>query len=123
MLDDAVAEIMLAINRLVCWEDSDKIGIAIGEALANAIVHGNHCDSRKKVRISVALNDNCDLLVSVKDSGSGFDPSALPDPIVAENLLAKHGRGLIPYPTFHGPGRVQLRSRHRGEDPTKAAMA
>ena len=71
MLDDAVAEIMLAINRLVCWEDTDKIGIAIGEALANAIVHGNHCDPRKKVRISVALNDNCDLLVSVKDSGSG----------------------------------------------------
>lgn len=95
MLDDAVAEIMLAINRLVCWEDTDKIGIAIGEALANAIVHGNHCDPRKKVRISVALNDNCDLLVSVKDSGSGFDPSALPDPIAAENLLAKHGRGLF----------------------------
>jgi serine/threonine-protein kinase RsbW len=95
MLDDAVAEIMLAINRLVCWEDTDKIGIAIGEALANAIVHGNHCEPRKKVRISVALNDNCDLLVSVKDSGSGFDPSALPDPIVAENLSAKHGRGLF----------------------------
>jgi anti-sigma regulatory factor (Ser/Thr protein kinase) len=95
MLDNAVAEIMLAINRLVCWEDTDKIGIAIGEALANAIVHGNHRDPRKKVRISLALNDNCDLLVSVKDSGSGFDPSALPDPIVAENLLAKHGRGLF----------------------------
>jgi serine/threonine-protein kinase RsbW len=86
---------MSALNRVVCWEDSDNIGIAIGEALANAIVHGNHCDPRKKVRISVALNENCDLLVSVKDSGSGFDPSVLPDPIVAENLLAKRGRGLF----------------------------
>jgi anti-sigma regulatory factor (Ser/Thr protein kinase) len=95
MLDNAVTEIMSALNRVVCWEDSDNIGIAIGEALASAIVHGNHCDPRKKVRISVVLNENCDLLVSVKDSGSGFDPSVLPDPIVAENLLAKRGRGLF----------------------------
>jgi serine/threonine-protein kinase RsbW len=86
---------MLALNRVVCWEDIDKVGVAIGEALANALVHGNHCDPRKKVCISIALNENCDLLVSVKDSGSGFDPSALQDPTAVENLLAKHGRGLF----------------------------
>ena len=95
MLDDAVAEIMLAINRLVCWEDTDKIGIAIGEALANAMVHGNHCDPEKTVHIFVAVNENCDLFVSIKDSGSGFDPSELPNPTAAENLLAPHGRGIF----------------------------
>jgi serine/threonine-protein kinase RsbW len=30
-----------------------------------------------------------------KDSGSGFDPSVLPDPTAVGNLLAKHGRGLF----------------------------
>ena len=43
----------------------------------------------------VAVNENCDLLVSVKDSGSGFDPTRLPNPIAAENLLVPHGRGIF----------------------------
>jgi len=57
--------------------------------------NGNHCDPEKTVSSSVAVNEDCDLLVSVKDSGSGFDPSGLPNPIDAENLLAPHGRGIF----------------------------
>jgi anti-sigma regulatory factor (Ser/Thr protein kinase) len=95
ILDDAVTEIVSALDRTVCWEDIEMIDVAMQEALANAIVHGNHCDPQKNVRISVALNLNCDVLVSVKDSGSGFDPSGLPNPITMENLLAKHGRGIF----------------------------
>ena len=99
LLDDAVQEITAALNRSACWSDTEAdveaIGLAVGEALANAIVHGNHCDPEKTVRIFVAVNEYGDLLVSVKDSGLGFDPSWLPNPIAAENLLVPHGRGIF----------------------------
>jgi serine/threonine-protein kinase RsbW len=99
LLDDAVREITAALDRTACWGDVgidvETIGLVVHEALANAIVHGNHCDPEKTVSISVAVNEDCDLLVSVKDSGSGFDPSGLPNPIAAENLLAPHGRGIF----------------------------
>jgi serine/threonine-protein kinase RsbW len=95
LLNDAVAEITAALDRATCWDDVEIIGLVVREAIANAIVHGNHCDPEKRVRISVVVNENGDLLVSVKDSGSGFDPNALPNPIAVENLLAPHGRGIF----------------------------
>ena len=95
LLNDAVAEITAELDCAACWDDVEIIGLVVREALANAIVHGNHCDPEKTVSISVAVNEDCDLLMSVKDSGAGFDPSALPNPIAAENLLAPHGRGIF----------------------------
>jgi Histidine kinase-like ATPase domain len=59
LLDGAVAEITEAIDRTACWEDVEKIGLAVREALANAMVHGNHGDPAKAVRVSVAVNEDC----------------------------------------------------------------
>jgi anti-sigma regulatory factor (Ser/Thr protein kinase) len=95
LLDDAVKEITAALDYTACWDDADIIGLVVQEALANAIVHGNHCDPETMVRICIAVNENCDLLVTVKDSGSGFDPSGLPNPLASESLLAPHGRGIF----------------------------
>jgi serine/threonine-protein kinase RsbW len=90
-----VQEITAALDRAVRWGGVEAIGLVVREALANAIVHGNYCDPEKTVRIVVAVNEHGDLLVSVKDSGSGFDPSRLPNPVAAANLLAPHGRGIF----------------------------
>ena len=99
LLDDAVADITAELDTTACWgggkPDIETIGLAVREAIANAMVHGNRCDPHKEVRISVAVDEHCDLLVSVKDSGSGFDPDGLPNPIAPENLLAQHGRGIF----------------------------
>jgi threonine dehydrogenase-like Zn-dependent dehydrogenase len=73
---------------------ADRLRV-LGEALANAIVHGNRCDPEKMVHVFVAVNEHGDLLVSVKDSGSGFDPSRLPNPTAPANLFAPHGRGIF----------------------------
>jgi hypothetical protein len=35
------------------------------------------------------------LSVLIKDQGSGFDPSATPDPFVVGSLQAEHGRGIL----------------------------
>ncbi len=121
LLDDAVTEITAAIDRTACWDDVERIDLAVREAIANAIVHGNHCDPEKTVRVSVAVNESCDLLIIVKDSGSGFDISGLPNPITAENLLANHGRGIFLVKQFmdqvdfnfdHGT-EVHMRRRRR----------
>ncbi len=95
LLDDAVAGIKAAIDRTACWNEVENIALAVREAIANAIVHGNHCNRAKAVGVSVAVNENCDLLIVVRDSGSGFDPSKLPNPTAGENLLANHGRGIF----------------------------
>ena len=99
LLDDAINDITAELDATACWNgdepDVESIGVAVREAIANAMVHGNHCDPEKTVSVSVAVNQNCDLLVNVKDSGSGFDPSRLPDPTAPENLLAPHGRGIF----------------------------
>jgi len=63
--------------------------------LANAIVHGNRSDRHKSVRICVGIDPSCNVLIVVKDAGSGFDPTQLPSPIITENVLAAHGRGIF----------------------------
>jgi anti-sigma regulatory factor (Ser/Thr protein kinase) len=95
LLDGAVEEITLGLRHTAHWHDAEDIGLVVGEALANAIIHGNHCDPEKTVHVFVAVNEHGDLLVSVKDTGSGFNPGRLPDPTAPENLLASHGRGIF----------------------------
>jgi anti-sigma regulatory factor (Ser/Thr protein kinase) len=95
VLDDAIQEITAWLNSTAQWSDADVIALVVGEALANAMIHGNHCDPEKMVQVFIAVNERGDLLVSVKDSGSGFDPSGLPNPIAPENLLLPHGRGIF----------------------------
>lgn len=67
--------------------------LTVTEATTNAIIHGNKCDAKKLVVIDVWV-ENGSLYISVKDSGKGFDPSALPDPTETDNLLKDSGRGV-----------------------------
>jgi serine/threonine-protein kinase RsbW len=76
--------------------DQEKINgllLAVTEATTNAIIHGNKNNKLKLVRISVFVEGNT-LIIKIKDEGKGFDPSIVPDPTDAENLLKDSGRGL-----------------------------
>jgi anti-sigma regulatory factor (Ser/Thr protein kinase) len=123
LLNDTVADVTAALNGIACWNDVGMIALVLREALANAIIHGNHGDHQKTVSISVDVNANCDLLLSVKDAGSGFDPSVLPNPIAAENLLAPRGRGILLIRRFmdevefkYDQG-TEVRMRRKGQTP------
>ena len=94
-LDDAVEEITRTIDGTTFWGDVEGIGLAAREALANAIIHGNRSDPEQPVGITIAVNASCDLLVVVRDSGAGFDPSSVPNPTVGDSLLAYPGRGIF----------------------------
>jgi anti-sigma regulatory factor (Ser/Thr protein kinase) len=54
--------------------------IAMREALANAVTHGNHSDASKRVFISYACEANETLSIVVRDEGNGFDPIHLLSP-------------------------------------------
>ncbi len=87
---------VLAITReMKCAEGKEyEVETALREALANAIVHGCGGDPDKVVQCCVACDQNRGLLLIVRDPGRGFDLADLPNPVVGQNLLAEHGRGI-----------------------------
>lgn len=72
----------------------EEIALAVRESVVNAVLHGNRCDTKKKVILKAELK-KLGLVISVKDEGGGFDPSTLPDPLSPENLLQEPGRGVF----------------------------
>jgi serine/threonine-protein kinase RsbW len=77
-------------------EDGTELDIetALREALANAIVHGNRMDTRKRVYVACGCTANGDVSITVRDEGSGFESGNVPDPTDPENRLLTHGRGI-----------------------------
>ena len=71
-----------------------EIGLAVQEALANAVVHGCKKDPSKEVRCRLKMDGRGRILIIVTDPGAGFNPDALADPIHSDNILADHGRGV-----------------------------
>ena len=72
----------------------EGIEIAIYEALANAVIHGNHEIQEKQVHVACRCSMDGEVLISVRDEGEGFDNRVVPDPTEARRLLLTHGRGL-----------------------------
>jgi CheY-like chemotaxis protein len=100
------------------------LGVAIHEALSNAIFHGNlevsstlrEEDESSYYRLAqerraqkpwldrrvylTARMSRLEASFVVKDDGKGFDPSALPDPTDPANMERVSGRGLLLIQTF-----------------------
>ncbi len=70
------------------------IDMAVREAVANAVKHGNKLDETKEVNISLR-NTNENLEITVRDFGEGFKVEDVPDPTNPENLLKANGRGIL----------------------------
>jgi len=100
------------------------VGVALHEALTNAVLHGNlelsselrESDEKQYYRLAAERRTQppwCDRRVFVnatltpqeavfvvRDEGPGFDPSLLPDPTDPVNLGRVSGRGLLLIQTF-----------------------
>ena len=80
-LERAVEHIMELVRRLPCTAvDLDDVELALHEALANAVVHGNRQNPRKSVQICGGCERSGDLLLAITDQGDGFDHNLVPDP-------------------------------------------
>ena len=94
-VDPVVRSVMNVVREMNCAPGrEDDIELALTEALANAVVHGAKSDPSKVVECDVACDDERGLMIIVRDPGSGFDPSKLPDPCQGENIYSEHGRGI-----------------------------
>lgn len=84
---DVAEEVGLNENKF------NNIALAVAEAISNSIKHGNKNDKNKKVFIKIEVK-NDQMIVTLKDEGTGFDPNTVPDPTRPENILKESGRGV-----------------------------
>ncbi len=125
-------------DQLPHWSEQDRlqIGMAVGEALANAMHHGNlevssvlrgeddqqyHQLIRqrrgaapwagRKVHVSSLLGDD-EIRISIRDEGPGFDQASVPDPTAPGRLEQLSGRGLLLIRSFMD----EVRYRGRGNE-------
>ena len=116
-------ELLIRLNLCDATERM-RVGVALQEALLNAMVHGNlevssnlrQQDEKaffaaieerrrqapyrtRRVHVGVKANPG-QITYVVRDEGPGFDPSILPDPTDPANLEQVGGRGLLLIRTF-----------------------
>jgi anti-sigma regulatory factor (Ser/Thr protein kinase) len=79
------------------WPEADVMAVelALQEAVANAIRHGCGGDATKQLQCAVACDDDGEIVITVRDPGTGFDPSKVANPLDPENLLKSSGRGIF----------------------------
>ncbi len=89
-----------ALGRLGLDEDGRHwVGIAVREAVANAIKHGNQQNPDAPVDVELAVEEGL-AVIQVADRGKGFDPNQVGDPLAPENLLKPNGRGIFYMKSF-----------------------
>ncbi|HHH27446.1 MAG TPA: response regulator [Polyangiaceae bacterium] len=125
-LDALVRHLETLVLRLDLCNRAEavQIGVAVREALVNAVEHGNlELDSRlkeegaavydalrerrradahyrsRRVRIATEFSPDA-VRWTIRDDGEGFDADAVPDPTDPMNLDRVYGRGLLLIRTF-----------------------
>jgi serine/threonine-protein kinase RsbW len=93
-----IADIVDQVVKLACELHGEtgkeqEIALALTEALANAVKHGSKSDPSLKVHCWVKTTPST-MVITVSDTGPGFDPKRVPNPLENAGLSADHGRGL-----------------------------
>jgi serine/threonine-protein kinase RsbW len=86
-------------GREVPEETRHWILMAVREAVANAIKHGNRLDLSKNIHVEMDVVADT-LVIRIRDEGEGFEPTAVGDPLAPENRLKTSGRGIFYMRTF-----------------------
>jgi len=89
-----------SLERLGVDEDTRHwMDVAVREAVANAIKHGNAQDPGKQIHVDL-FREGDEVVIQVEDEGIGFDPAQLQNPLAPENLLKPNGRGIFYMKSF-----------------------
>ncbi|HWR52886.1 MAG TPA: ATP-binding protein [Bryobacteraceae bacterium] len=95
-IEAVLRRLMDQISGMPCSDGHVReIELALAEALANAIVHGNREDPDKYVHVWAGCVKSEQLILAITDQGEGFDLDSVPDPTTAENIYSTHGRGIF----------------------------
>ena len=87
-LSSKVAAISPFLDQLMrfvlCFRRADgseiDIEMALREALANAVIHGNGGDSYKSIYVTCRCYMDGEVSITVRDQGRGFDSNVVLDP-------------------------------------------
>jgi serine/threonine-protein kinase RsbW len=101
----------LAVESGLDEDDCFRVRIAVHEAAANAVLHGNQNDPEKTITASFENNGGA-LKIVLTDEGCGFTAESLLDPLAAKNLLHATGRGIFLMRSLMD--EVHFRKLHRG---------
>jgi anti-sigma regulatory factor (Ser/Thr protein kinase) len=122
---DAIANVtdgVIGVLRNKAWPEDEAIQVelALQEALANAIRHGCGGDRSKRVQCCVTHDESGEIVIVIRDPGTGFDLASVPDPLAGDNIFKPSGRGiylineLMDEVRFADEGR-EIRMRKRPE--------
>ena len=75
------------------------IRLAFEEAVTNAFHHGHIGIPDVAIRVEYMVSPE-KVWIAVEDRGTGFEPEAVPDPTLDENLSLPSGRGLMLIRTY-----------------------
>lgn len=127
LVPQVVSHVEAVMNQLSIFDEVDRmrVGVAVHEAVVNAIVHGNleiSSDLKagdwsayyqaiqtrrhqapyesRRVRITIRADRSPSLEIRVSDDGPGFDISKVPDPTDPRSMERSSGRGLLLIKTF-----------------------
>ena len=82
-------ELWLSIQK----HAKELLSTALSEALANAIVHGNKINPDQFVDLKIQIHKD-QMILKIKDKGTGFNYKQLPSPLKPENIKKTSGRGV-----------------------------
>src|ERR1700730_5619997 len=96
----AISPLVDRLSRLIeeshcVLGEEPAVGLALREALNNAVLHGNQLDPVKLVQVHCRCEVGEGVSIVIKDQGRGFDPTVIADPSMIGNLEAEHGRGVL----------------------------
>ncbi len=112
VISPAVDQILDFIAKLRKADGSEvDIEVALGEALANAVVHGNREHPAKHVFVTCRCTRDGEVSITVQDQGLGFDSETVPDPTTPSNRLRTSGRGIFLMKTLMDEVRFDQKGR------------
>jgi anti-sigma regulatory factor (Ser/Thr protein kinase) len=92
----SVTDGVLGVLRNKAWPEDKAIEVelALQEALANAIRHGCKGDRSKRIQCCVTHDESGEVVIMIRDPGTGFDVASVPSPLEGENIFRPSGRGI-----------------------------
>lgn len=95
-ISHAVEQTMAAVRESGIPDgDEADMEIALREAVANAVLHGNAEAPDKEVVLRFYACRGYGMIIAIRDEGPGFNPDDVPDPRAGERLFLHHGRGML----------------------------
>jgi anti-sigma regulatory factor (Ser/Thr protein kinase) len=92
----SVTDGVLGVLRNKAWPEDKAIEVelALQEALANAIRHGCKGDRSKRIQCCVTHDESGEVVIIIRDPGTGFDVASVPSPLEGQNIFKPSGRGI-----------------------------